>query len=353
MCCRLPQADEPVELDYIVDTGEIDSRPVAIRAACFSPCGKRIALTHSSTGAVRIVDSRSEALLMRETGVATPGPALTIENMERKHSVGHTDTMVGHTDTVVSLAFSPDGRLLAQGSKDHTLTVVDISTPVPKLIFQYKGHKGQICAVSFSPDGQRLVAGSADSTASVHTLHAGTEEAASVTLNFDLHDRWIRAVDFSPDGRRVAIGCDDTTASVWDVETGARLSCHVQGLHAQKIMAVRFVEDGERLIIGSADKKVSIVKLSEHAGGTGKTMDWERLFTVDCKHTEDSDVWTMAISKDGRRVVLGSSDSVVSVVDLVTGNKLLTLHDVHRCNEENENAPAQVGKSRGGGAHFL
>ena len=255
---------------------------------------------------------------MREKDQATP--ALTLEKLEGWD---------GHTDTVVSLAFSPDGNLLAQGSKDNTLTVVDISNRPPKLIFQYKGHTGQICAVRFSPDGKRLVAGSADSTASVHTLHARSEEVAPVTLK--LHERWIRAVAFSPDGRLVALGCDDTTVSVWDVGTGAsRRCCRVQGLHTQGIMAVRFAEDGERLIIGSADKKVSIVKLSEDAGATGNTMRWEHLFTVDCKHTEHGDVWAMAISGDGRRVVLGSSDSVVSVVDLVTGKKLLTKHDIHR-----------------------
>lgn len=71
--------------------------------------------------------------------------------------------LTGHKDQVLALAFSPDGKLLASGSADHTIRLWDLQAF--KLIRTLKGHQGSVYSVAWSPDGGTLASGSEDGTA--------------------------------------------------------------------------------------------------------------------------------------------------------------------------------------------
>jgi WD40 repeat protein len=71
-------------------------------------------------------------------------------------------TLEGHSDSVYSVAFSPDGRLLASGSRDNTVRLWDLGTGATMQTL--KGHSGWVYAVAFSPDGRFLASGLDDWT---------------------------------------------------------------------------------------------------------------------------------------------------------------------------------------------
>ena len=80
--------------------------------------------------------------------------------------IGQEDLRVvplsGHSDSVYSVAFSPDGQILASASSDKTIILWDSRTGQKIKILE--GHRYSVTSVAFSPDGQILASASSDKT---------------------------------------------------------------------------------------------------------------------------------------------------------------------------------------------
>ncbi|HUW17993.1 MAG TPA: M56 family metallopeptidase [Sedimentisphaerales bacterium] len=101
-----------------------------------------------------------------------------------------TASLKGHTEVVSSVAFSPDGALMASGSMDGTVRLWDVSAR--KEIAKLEGHGvpglkgveyGGVYSVAFSPDGKLLASGSRDGTALLWDVNEVTKSSRAAPAN--------------------------------------------------------------------------------------------------------------------------------------------------------------------------
>ena len=120
--------------------------------------------------------------------------------------------------SATSIAFSPDGKLLAAaGNWGTTIQVWDTLTG--KNLFTHKGHSGNyVYSVAFSLDGKRLASGGGDDTIRIWDTSTYKE-----LLAIKGHTDDVRSVVFSPDGKRLASGSHDRTIKIWDAVDWTRV----------------------------------------------------------------------------------------------------------------------------------
>jgi WD40 repeat protein len=214
------------------------------------------------------------------------------------------ETLKGHTDPVNSVAFSPDGRMLASGCQDNTVKLWDVSTR--QELATLNGHTNSVFSVAFSPDGKTIASGGADNT--VKLWNASTRQELATLKG---HASSINTLAFSPDGKTIASGSTDTTVKLWDVSTRQELTT-LKG-HASFINTLALSPDGKTIASGSEDNTVKLWDVSTR----------QELATL--KGHADY-VFSLAFSPDGKTIVTGSEDNKVKLWDVSTRQELVTFN---------------------------
>lgn len=236
-------------------------------------------------------------------------------------TMGGTDAQLWDIDTtkpvvrysahgaVASAAMSPDGKLIATGSWDHSVKIWDEATgrALRKLS---QAHAGFVNSVEFSPEGRELLTASDDFTARMWDVATGKPIGEPLTG----HTARVLAATYSPDGTRILTVSGDKTARIWDRAT--HQSLELKG-HELAVLCGQFGPDGngdlgQRVITGSQDKKAIIWDVR-----TGKPL------IELAGHT--AAVTSVALSPDGTRALTGSQDNTAKLWDATTGKEILSL----------------------------
>jgi WD40 repeat protein len=250
----------------------------------------------------------------------------------------------GHTSWVWSVAFSPDSQTLASGSYDRAVKLWDIKSGQCRQTLQE--HTGGIWSIAFSPDGQQLVSTGEDRTVKLWNIDSG-----QCCMTLVGHSDDILSIAFSPDRKTVATGCLDRTVRLWDINPGE--CCKVLYGHEAQVWAVAFSQDGQIIASGGLEQVVKMwnVKTGEEIGTlqghgsvilslafspdgsilasgssdrTVKLWDWQAGECIQTLQGHEMQVWSVAFNPRDRMLASGCTDRTVKLWDIDTGKTLRT-----------------------------
>ena len=356
------------KINFILEIDSHYQHPFDTRSA-LSPDGKTFAIGGKNAYTVELWDTQTG--LLKSTLAEDQGnkniPVIT---------VGKSKKIDNPTNVVNSLAFSPDGRILAVGS-DNEIVLWDHDTETRKLVLT---GKGRFFNLLYSPNGRNIVAWNMASqdhpniymwnidmtekqnSKLRHTIKDHNSEIFSIAFNSDgetlvsshnleklrfwdvsngqlktigngyQHQTRIHSVAFSPNGKILStlsmfspISSNIPVVLLWDTVTGEFLSSlkgHEEALRNSRPYGygggIAFSSDGKTLVSGSRDGTVRLWNLK-----TAKGITTGSLSSTIKGHT--ASVLCIGLSPDGHTIASGSSDKTIRLWDMGTHNHIATL----------------------------
>jgi WD40 repeat protein len=158
-----------------------------------------------------------------------------------------------HAESITSVAWSPDGSMLASGSRDESIRLWNVPTGEMRMCLEPRvGYElSDVDSVAFSPNGLNIAAGSHDNLVRVWRISDGKNIAV-----YTGHSDWVSSVAWRPDGKVLASGSQDGTCRLWDIASG-RCAAVLEG-HAECVNSIAWSPDGKKLASASSDTTVRV-----------------------------------------------------------------------------------------------
>ena len=233
----------------------------------------------------------------------------------------------GHNDHVSSCALSTGGEWAVSGSWDSSVRRWDTASGECTAVME--GHTKHVFSTALAPGGDWVLSGGEDGT--VRRWDAGTGaalactaverhaptalEAQSLTTSFKAKkkgDNQIYSISILGDGSSYVCGCSDFTVKHFKVGEAAdtvtqSLLCHTSAVHA----VASFV-DGSRVVSGSGDRSLCILDVAQMS--VVQTFEEAHGAAIAC-----------CVPTDDNTVVSGGWDHTARIFDLRTGKEVAAM----------------------------
>ncbi|XP_021276505.1 WD repeat-containing protein VIP3 [Herrania umbratica] len=229
------------DVDTNATIATLEAPPSEVWQMQFDPKGTTLAVAGGGSASIKLWDTATWRLISTLSIPRPEGPKPSDKSSSKKF--------------VLSVAWSPDGRRLACGSMDGTISVFDVARA--KFLHHLEGHYMPVRSLVFSPEPDSRKLYSASDDGHVHIYDA---EGKALIGAMSGHASWVLSVDVSPDGEAIATGSSDKTVRLWDFKM--RAAIQTMSNHTDQVWAVAFRPGGGRLASVSDDKSISLYHCS-------------------------------------------------------------------------------------------
>jgi WD40 repeat protein len=226
--------------------------------------------------------------------IATAIDARTSVNRAQLATGSIIGLLSGHSAYVTSVAYSPNGSIIASGSGDKLVLLQNAATG--RTVAVLRGATAPVNAIAFSPDGRLIAAGTEDSRVLIWSAASGR----LLRVVRDPAGKGIWGVAFSPDGALLAYG--DGTGKVWLTKAGNGRTVRVLMANAQAALSFA---PGSRTLATDSPTGAELWSV-----GTGARV----------KHFAGPAVDGLAFSSDGRSLAGGGVTGTVNIWNVQTGS---------------------------------
>jgi WD40 repeat protein len=266
-----------------------------VNAVAFSPDVHTLA-SGNSDGTIR---------LWNVTDPAHPSP------LGQPLSSGPGENAAGGPDSIMTMAFSPDGHVLASSDSNESVRLWSVADPAhSQPLGQPLTGNQAIDSLAFSENGHVLVGGGDRDTddAGTMTLWDVADPAHPRPLGqtvIGTSNTDVYSVAISPDGRTVADGAYDGTLRLWNVGDPTRPHPLGPSLTSSMVtvQAVAFSPDGHTLVSGDYNGTIRLWNVTDPARPRPLASD----------STGGAAVESMAFSPDGHTLASGTLDGIIQL----------------------------------------
>jgi len=171
----------------------------------------------------------------------------------------------------------------------------------PQSIVKSRRPRVSIDSIAFSPDG-RLVAGG-DSEGKIHLWNMNTGQQAREHLQATEYDRYVFQIAFSSSGLHIASRGEGDVGRIWDITKGEPIFSLVG--HTNRISCIAYLPGGKFIATSSADLSVRL-------------WDADNGGPVAVLRGHTSYMRSIACMSSNQSIVTGSDDSTIRVWDVKT-----------------------------------
>ena len=161
--------------------------------------------------------------------------------------------------TPLTLALSPDGKVVANGLADGTVNFRHLNT---RKRSRMSGYDGKVDQTSWSYNSRWLATSSTGSSTIVAWDFTGKGPEGSEPLQLEGHQERIESLAFQPNGPLLVSAGRDWRVALWRPGPGSRAALDIQLLDGPAGLAAWSV-DGRRLAVAQPSGKVRFFSLSE------------------------------------------------------------------------------------------